>query len=100
MLSIFWSITLQFSLLNLFQIIFSAITLGLAAVLISKYGPGSAPALYSYGAFCGGASILFALVGVAACFVEKLQGLIMLALDGLTTIFLLAGGIVSYSINL
>jgi hypothetical protein len=85
------------ALLTLLQIIFSAITLALAAVIISKYGP-DAPSLISYGAFCGGASILFALIGIAACFFEKLQGIIMLALDALTTLFLLAGGIVSHQL--
>jgi hypothetical protein len=83
-------------LLTSFWIIFSAITLALAAVILSKYGPGHVPSLVSYGAFCGGASIFFALIGVAACFFEKLQGIIMLALDALTTLFLLAGGIVSH----
>lgn len=35
-------------------------------------------------------------VGIVACFIDPLQGVIMLALDGLSTLFLLAGGIVSY----
>ena len=76
------------------QIIFSAITLALAAVLLAQYGPGHAPSLFSYGAFCGAASILISFVGVAACFVDKLQGILMLALDGLATFFLFAGGLV------
>jgi hypothetical protein len=70
--------------------------LALSAVLIAQYGPGgSAPSIIDYGAFCGGASLVIALVGVAACFIESLQGIITLALDGLATFFLLAGGIVS-----
>jgi hypothetical protein len=51
--------------------------------------------LISYGAFCGGAGLLIAAIGVVACFFEALQGRIMLALDGLATFFVLAGGIVS-----
>jgi hypothetical protein len=51
--------------------------------------------LINYGAFCGGAGLLCAAIGVVACFFEALQGIIMLALDGLATLFVLAGGIVS-----
>lgn len=69
--------------------------MALSAVLISGYGPGHGPSLIDYGAFCGGAGILFAAIGVVACFIESLQGIIMLALDGLATFFVLAGGIVS-----
>jgi hypothetical protein len=52
--------------------------------------------LFDYGAFCGGAGVLFAAIGVLACFMESLQGIIILALDGLATFFVLAGGIVRY----
>ncbi|KAH8600860.1 marvel domain-containing protein [Bisporella sp. PMI_857] len=75
------------------QILFSAVVLALSAVLVAQYGPGSAPALLKYGAFCGGCALLFGLIGVAACFFDKLQGIIMLALDGLASLFLVAGGI-------
>jgi hypothetical protein len=54
--------------------------------------------LFSYGAFCGAASLIIALVGIAAIFFEALQGIVMLALDGLTCFFLVAGGIVSYPV--
>ena len=77
------------------QIVFSTVVLGLSVALVVQYGPGRAPSLFAYGAFCGGCSLLFALVGVSAVFVEKLQGIVMLALDALATFFLLAGGIVS-----
>ena len=69
--------------------------MALSIVLIKGYGPGKAPALLDYGAFCGGAGILIALIGVVATFVEALPGIIMLALDGIATFFVLAGGIVS-----
>jgi hypothetical protein len=71
------------------------VTLALAAVLVAQYGPGHAPSLFAYGVFCGGASLLIAFIGVAACFFDKLQGIITLALDALASFFLLAGGIVS-----
>jgi hypothetical protein len=80
---------------NLLQSIFAAIVLALSVVLINQYGPGHAPSLLDYGAFCGGAALVIAIVGIVACFIESLQGIIMLVLDGLATFFLLAGGIVS-----
>jgi len=81
-------------LVRVVQLLLAAIVLALSAVLIAQYGPGgSAPSIIDYGAFCGGASLVIALVGVAACFIESLQGIITLALDGLATFFLLAGGI-------
>lgn len=82
-----------------FKLLFGAVVVALSAVLINGYGPGHGPSLIDYGAFCGGAGILFAAIGVVACFVESLQGIIMLALDGLATFFVLAGGIVSHSLN-
>lgn len=79
------------------KLLFGAVVLALSVVLINGYGPGHGPSLFDYGAFCGGAGILFAAIGLLACFVESLQGIIILALDGLATVFLLAGGIVRYS---
>lgn len=64
-------------------------------MLIKGYGPGKGPALIDYGAFCGGAGVVFAGIGVVACFIEGLQGILILGLDGLATFFLLAGGLVS-----
>ncbi|PQE22296.1 non-classical export protein [Rutstroemia sp. NJR-2017a WRK4] len=75
------------------QVIFAGVVLALSAILIKDFGPGHSWSLTSYGAFCGGASILIALGGVAACFVDSLQGIIMFALDGIAAFFLLAGGI-------
>lgn len=81
------------------QILFSVVTLALAAVLVAQYGPGHAPSLFSYGAFCGAASIIIAFIGVAACFFDKLQGIVMLVLDGFASFFLVAGGI-AYAVTL
>jgi hypothetical protein len=51
--------------------------------------------LLDYGAFCGGAALLFSVAGLATIFVDSLQGIIVLALDGIATFFLLAGAAVS-----
>jgi len=79
------------------QIIFAAVILALSVVLIHGHGPGHAPSLIDYGAFCGGAGLLFATIGAVACFVDSLQGMITLALDAIATFFVLAGGIVSHA---
>ncbi|KAA8572457.1 hypothetical protein MFRU_003g03220 [Monilinia fructicola] len=79
--------------LRVLQLLFAAIVLALSVILIKDYGPGTSWSLISYGAFCGGAAIVIAAIGVVACFLEALQGIIMLALDGLASFFLLAGGI-------
>ena len=77
------------------QLLFAAVVVALSAVLIHGYGPGHGPSLIDYGAFCGGAGLLFAVFGVVACFVESLQGIFTLVPDALATFFILAGGIVS-----
>ncbi|TVY21246.1 hypothetical protein LARI1_G000301 [Lachnellula arida] len=82
------------------QLVFAIIVLALSVVLIKNFGPvyegakeGKVPSLIDYGAFCGGASIVIAIVGVVAAFFEALQGVIILALDALASFFLLAGGL-------
>ncbi|KAG9235510.1 marvel domain-containing protein [Amylocarpus encephaloides] len=82
------------------QVLFSIVVLALSVVLIKGWGPETGghekpteEALKGYGAFCGGAGILIAVVGVVACFIEKLQGIVILALDAVASFFLLAGGI-------
>jgi hypothetical protein len=63
--------------------------------MINGYGPGHAPSLLDYGAFCGAAGLIFAVAGIGAIFIEALQGIITLALDGIACFFLLAGAAVS-----
>jgi hypothetical protein len=72
----------------------AAVLLSLSAVLINGYGPGHAPALIGYGSACGGAALVIAAIGVVAIFFDALQGIIMLALDGFATFFLIAGAAV------
>ncbi|APA07804.1 hypothetical protein SS1G_00603 [Sclerotinia sclerotiorum 1980 UF-70] len=61
--------------------------------MIKGYGPGFSWSLIIYGSFCGGAAIIIAAIGVVACFMEALQGTIMLILDGIASFILLTGGI-------
>lgn len=80
-----------------FQLVFSAIVLGLSISLIRGQVWGGAPSQHGYAAFTGGFGCLTALIGFAACFVEAIPAFIMAALDGLASIVFLAGGIVSAS---
>ncbi|PMD43660.1 hypothetical protein L207DRAFT_564297 [Hyaloscypha variabilis F] len=73
------------------QLLFAAVILALSVVMINGYGPGHAPSLLDYGAFCGAAGLIFAVAGIGAIFIEALQGIIILALDGIACFFLLAG---------
>lgn len=91
---------------RIFQLLFAVVVLALSVVLIKGMGPvfagesvQKAPSLIDYGAFCGGAGIVIAVVGIAAAFFEPLQGIVTMALDGLATFFLLAGGIVSHLLD-
>ncbi|RFU35897.1 hypothetical protein B7463_g465, partial [Scytalidium lignicola] len=79
--------------LRALQLIFSAVVLALSIVLIKNYGPGHAPSLFDYGAFCGGAAVLISLIGIVVAFMDSLQGVIQGALDVLAAFFLMAGGI-------
>ncbi|CAG8974971.1 hypothetical protein HYALB_00012094 [Hymenoscyphus albidus] len=85
-----------------FQLLFAAVVLGLSVSLITGFGPTSLggnkdkmpeSTLIIYGAFCGALGLLVSLIGIAACFVEAIQGIIILALDGLSAFFFAAGGI-------
>jgi hypothetical protein len=87
---------------RILQILFAIIALALPISLIKGMGPifanrsgDKAPTLIDYGAFCGGAGLVISVIGVAAAFLEPLQGLVIIILDGLASFFLLASGIVS-----
>jgi hypothetical protein len=47
-----------------------------------------------YGVFCGAGALIIAAIGVLATFLEVLQGIFMLAADGLASFFLIAGAAV------
>jgi len=70
------------------------VVFGLSVWLITDFGPGHNPSIIDYAAFCGAAAIITAAVGIAATFIESLEGIVTLALDALAVLFLLAAGIV------
>lgn len=76
------------------QIVFCVVSLILSIVLIKDYGPGHNPSLINYGAFCGAGGLLFAIIGLGALFFDAIMGIVVLAVDGIATFFLLAGGLV------
>ncbi|OCL02915.1 hypothetical protein AOQ84DRAFT_164846 [Glonium stellatum] len=79
--------------LRFVQFLFAVIVLGLAVTLIKDQVLGGSPAAINYAAFTGGFGIIGAAVGIAALFVGPLGGLVMAAIDGLASLFYLAGGI-------
>jgi len=85
--------------LRFFQIIFSVVVLGISITLAKGQGHGAVPATTGYAAFAGAFGILAGLVGVAALFVEFLNGIISWAFDGLAAVVLVAGGI-AYAVGL
>lgn len=82
-------------ILRAFQALFGLVTLGLAATLIRDHHRGSLPSSLGFTAFVGGITILAALIGIAAVWLEFLDGIIGLAVDGLVAVLNIAGGIVS-----
>lgn len=78
-----------------FQFLFGVVILGLCITLIRGHHWGELPASLGYGAFVGCVTILAALVGIAAVWLEFLDGIISLAVDALTAILNLAGAVVS-----
>ena len=60
---------------------------------------GSAPATTGYCAFAGAFGALVGLIGFGGIVIDALSGLIMSAVDGLASLLLLAGGIVSVPVT-
>lgn len=77
------------------QILFTTIVLGISISAVRWQVYGSAPATTSYNAFAGAFGLLVALIGLAGIWVSVVPELIMSAVDTVTSILLLAGGIVS-----
>jgi len=78
--------------LRALQIVFCAIILALSVVLINGTG-GKSASQTDFASFCGGFGLVIAAIGIVACFLEALQGIIMAAIDGLAAFFILAAGI-------
>jgi len=77
------------------QVLFSVVVLGLSVGLIMDHKTGGLPATLGYVAFVGGISLLGAFIGIAAHWVELLQGIIGAGIDAFLTVLNIAGGIVS-----
>lgn len=77
------------------QALFAVVVLGLSVGLITDHKTGSLPITLGYAAFVGGISLLGAFIGIAANWVELLQGIIGAGIDAFLTILNIAGGIVS-----
>ena len=76
------------------QIFFGILILGLSGHLVASQRYGGAPSATNYEVFAGILCLVVALVGLAASFVSAIGGIIMLALDAATCLFLFAGAIV------
>jgi len=79
--------------IDLSQILFAIVVVGLAGTLISKQVYNSAPTTTKYSSFTGGFGIIVGAVGLAGLFIDKIPEIATMALDGLASIFFLAGGI-------
>lgn len=77
------------------QLLFTAIVLGISIHAVHWQLVGKAPATTAYNAFAGALGLVTALVGLAAIWISAIPELIMAAVDALTSVLLLAGGIVS-----
>jgi hypothetical protein len=78
------------------QVIFAVIVLGISVDLArgQETALESVPAATGYAAFCGAFGTLAAFIGVASLFVSSLEGIVTWALDGLSSLTMLAAGIV------
>jgi hypothetical protein len=78
-----------------FQILFAAVVLGLSVGMINGQWSGlNSPISLRYTAFVGGITFLAGIIGIAAEWVSVLQGMVGLIIDGLITLFNIAGGVV------
>lgn len=75
------------------QIAFAAIVFGLSVHLVREQIRGSAPISLGYASFVGAASLVGAFIGMAGNFIDSLQGVIGLAIDGFLVLANLAGGV-------
>jgi hypothetical protein len=77
------------------QLIFAIVVLALS-IRASKWQVyGSVPATTAFAASTGGFAVLVSLVGIASIWISAIPALIMSMVDGLASVLLLAGGIVS-----
>jgi hypothetical protein len=77
------------------QLICAIVVLALSIRAAKWQMYGSVPATTAYAAFAGGFAILISLVGIASIWISAFPAIIMSMADGLASVLLLAGGIVS-----
>ncbi|KAJ5949941.1 hypothetical protein N7454_001525 [Penicillium verhagenii] len=82
-----------------FQLIFSVVVLGISIAIARQQYVGNVPSQTGYAAFTGALGVLASLIGIAALWVESLSGIIIWVLDGVTSLALLAAGVV-YAVTL
>jgi hypothetical protein len=78
-----------------FQVLFAVIVIGVTADLIKGQVFGSAPASFGFTTFAGSVALIGAAVGIAANWIESLNGAITWGVDTFTAIVNLAAGVVS-----
>ncbi|KAI0480750.1 hypothetical protein GGR56DRAFT_627438 [Xylariaceae sp. FL0804] len=76
-----------------FLLLFGAVVLALSVTLAKQQAVGSPPTETSFSSFCGAFGILATLIGILAIFVEKVPAFGVMAVDGLASVFYLAGAI-------
>jgi hypothetical protein len=82
---------------RIFQLIFAIIILGLSIHAAQWQWVGKVPTTTAFSAFAGAFAVLVSLVGIASIWLFAVPKLIMSGLDGLTSVLLLAGGMVSFT---
>lgn len=71
------------------------VVLALSVELIKGQRVGDSPTTTRYSAFTGGFGLAVALFGIVSVFFEAIPALVVMAVDAVSGLLLLAGGIVS-----
>ena len=83
-----------------FQLLFSFVIIGLSVTLMKGHKIGDAPVTTTYSIFTGAFGAITAVVCLAALWVDAIKGIIVMAIDALTALFYIAGGIVSFLLHM
>ncbi|KAF2275922.1 uncharacterized protein EI97DRAFT_433858 [Westerdykella ornata] len=75
------------------QLLFAIVVLGLSVDLVRGHNYGSLPVTLGFAAFVGGVSVVGALLGLAATWVEALNSIIGAGIDIIVALINLAGGV-------
>ncbi|KAF2110035.1 marvel domain-containing protein [Lophiotrema nucula] len=76
-----------------FQALFAIVIFGLSVSLI-KTNYGHAPAMHGYAAFLGSVSLIAAIAGIAANWLESLNDLVLMIIDATILVANIAGGVI------